>query len=608
MNNFTFLCGFLLFSSYTAEAQRPVSTAIQKRKVLLEQYTGIHCPTCPNGHRIADSLKAVKPANSLFLVNIHHGALASPNVLEPDFRTADGNTIAAFSGTNVTTYPSGSINRHRFGGNSGFAVSPAQWSAYIDSVQAENSPYNIALDATLDVVTRKLNVKVQVGGHPFAPVAYNVNMNVLLLEEQIYGPQSGSLLYPSRINPIDSSYQHNYVLRKDLSYPSVYGGTGQTYGPNFSQIYQDYYYTVPTQYANNAAALGNLRLVAFMTEGDTNVITAATGPITLTGFTNAKDAELTADVRIEKEVCAATLKPIVRIYNKGAAPITSATLQSSLNGGAFLPAGSFSGSIAPATSALVAVPPISFSPNATNSVKFKIVNVNGSPDPNPANDTLTVGNILRTTRLAKGRYVAMRFTQDRFGAESTWQIIEEATGTVKLAGGPYPNLNNNGTALRVDSFYADPERCYEVIVNDGSANGINSGAGVGGYQVVSNGSVLYASNGQFGSRDRSTFKTAENLIEPNGINDIASFESSVSLLPNPTAGESNLVFTLARGTKASVQVVDVTGKVVARIAEQNLSAGTHRLPIVTQNLAGGVYTIRLATTEGVVTRRLVVVK
>ena len=503
-------------------------------------------------------------------------------------------------------FPSGAVNQQRFGTTTNIAVAPSQWSSYIDSVHSEIASHNITAYATLDVNTRQLTVTTTMHA-VFFPVNYS-NLRhhaIMLLEDNVSGPQLGANLYPSQINPVDSSYKHNNVLRKIIT-PPYYPTTANTYSAAI--MIPTYSYTVPLQFANTPVNLGNLKVLTFLYFHDSTIINAAVAPIILTGFGNSKDAELMTDVRIEKEVCEATLKPIVRVYNNGSAPITSATLQSSLNGGPFLPAGSFSGSIAPATSALVAVPPIGFSPNATNDIKFKIVNVNGSPDANPANDTLTISNILRTTRLAKGRYVSMRFTQDRFGAESTWKIIEEATGTVKLAGGPYPNLNNNGTALRTDSFWADPERCYEVVVNDRSANGINSGSGAGSYQIVSNGLIIYASNGQFASRDRSMFKTAENLILPNAVGGITPFESSVSLLPNPTAGETNLVFTLTKGTKASVQVMDVTGRVVTQIAEQNLSAGTHALPIVTQNLPGGVYNIRLATAQGTVTTRLVVVK
>jgi hypothetical protein len=65
---------------------------------------------------------------------------------------------------------------------------------------------------------------------------------------------------------------------------------------------------------------------------------------------------------------------------------------------------------------------------------------------------------------------------------------------------------------------------------------------------------------------------------------------------------------LTKYDKASQHVLNIIDRGVAQIAEQNLSADTHQLPIVTQNLPGGVYNIRLATAQGTVITRLVVVK
>ncbi len=595
-----------LLAAGTAFSQRPVSAALEIRKAVLFQYTGIQCAACPDGHRIADSLKAVKPAGSVFVVNIHTGSPATPYAAgEPDYRNPDGAAIAALPNMSPVSYPSAAINRQRFGNSTSLTYLPAQWGGYIDSVQSQTSPYNLAFDATLDVSTGNLFVIIQAYKHQFVPVNHYIETRVYLYEDGVSGPQRGKERYGAMINPVDSSYRHNYMLRKDMSYASS-SPASIPYGDIYNQRF---YYTVPSQYGGNPVSLGNLRVVAFLTESDGTIITACTGPITLTGFPYAKDAELKPDVYIEKEVCEANLKPLVRIYNNGSQPITTATLQSSLNGGAFQPAGSFSGIIKPATSALVAVPQIGFSPNASNRVAFKITAVNGSPDGNPANDTLSVSNILRTTRLAKGKYQVMRFNQDRYGGETTWKIIEEGTGIVKLAGGPYGTLSNNGIAVHVDSFLATGETCYEIIVNDAGGNGINNGSGSGSYRVTSNGQVIYASNGAYGYRDRALFKTAENLTTlPSSIAGIAEFEQSVSLSPNPSAGETSLYFSLAKGTKLSVQVLDMTGRVVAQLADQNLSAGSHALPISTAGLAGGVYNIRLATGEGVVTRRLVVVK
>ena len=60
----TILCYLTSFS------QTIVSTDTENKKVILEEYTGIHCTYCPDGHEIAQSLKDQYPDNVL-LINIH---------------------------------------------------------------------------------------------------------------------------------------------------------------------------------------------------------------------------------------------------------------------------------------------------------------------------------------------------------------------------------------------------------------------------------------------------------------------------------------------------------------------------------------------------------
>ncbi len=101
----------IFLESTVAVAQRPVSTALQPRKVVIEQFTGIRCSTCPNGHRIADSLKAVKPAGSVLLVNLHTGAPAAPYTGDPDFRFGSNTATSLFPAGVGTTFPSAYVNR-----------------------------------------------------------------------------------------------------------------------------------------------------------------------------------------------------------------------------------------------------------------------------------------------------------------------------------------------------------------------------------------------------------------------------------------------------------------------------------------------------------------
>ena len=84
---------FLLASFSTLLAQTIVSTAPQNRKVILEEFTGINCVYCPQGHAIANTLKAANP-NNFFAINVHVGGYATPGPGQPDFRTPFGSAIA----------------------------------------------------------------------------------------------------------------------------------------------------------------------------------------------------------------------------------------------------------------------------------------------------------------------------------------------------------------------------------------------------------------------------------------------------------------------------------------------------------------------------------
>ena len=83
-----------------------VSTTPENKNVILEEFTGIYCTYCPDGHLIAQNLHNANP-NDVFLINIHTGGYSNPNGLnDPDFNCLYGAAIAANSG--LAGYPAGS--------------------------------------------------------------------------------------------------------------------------------------------------------------------------------------------------------------------------------------------------------------------------------------------------------------------------------------------------------------------------------------------------------------------------------------------------------------------------------------------------------------------
>lgn len=272
---------------FTASAQLPVSTTPQNRKVVLEEYTGIHCQYCPDGHKKADVLIGFYPGNA-FGINIHVGGYATPSAGEPDFRTAYGTALASQS--NLTGYPAGSVNRHVFSAYSqntvtpGTAQSRSYWATTAAQVVNQSSNLNVALQATIDVATSILTVDAEVYYTGNSVNATNY-FNLALVQDSVLGPQtSGITYYPAMM--VGGQYQHNKMLRHMI--------TGQwgdlipttTTGYTFAKTYT---YTIPAQYPLTVSGgaiktnvlLSKLKLIGFVTETQQEVISGNTGPITI---------------------------------------------------------------------------------------------------------------------------------------------------------------------------------------------------------------------------------------------------------------------------------------------------------------------------------------
>mgnify|MGYP002528049557 CR=1 FL=1 len=78
------------------------------KNVVLEEFTGLHCVYCPDGHVIAQSIYNAYPQR-VSLINVHVGSYAQPSFGEPDFRTVFGSSLSAQS--NLSGYPAGTINK-----------------------------------------------------------------------------------------------------------------------------------------------------------------------------------------------------------------------------------------------------------------------------------------------------------------------------------------------------------------------------------------------------------------------------------------------------------------------------------------------------------------
>jgi hypothetical protein len=93
----------------------------------------------------------------------------------------------------------------------------------------------------------------------------------------------------------------------------------------------------------------------------------------------------------------------------------------------------------------------------------------------------------------------------------------------------------------------------------------------------------------------------------NGINGPDFSASTVKVMPNPANAFSNLSFTLNNNTQVTVELYDITGKLVKTVVDkEQMNAGVQKVNMETETLPAGVYFWTLSTGELKVTRRLIV--
>jgi hypothetical protein len=82
---------------------------------------------------------------------------------------------------------------------------------------------------------------------------------------------------------------------------------------------------------------------------------------------------------------------------------------------------------------------------------------------------------------------------------------------------------------------------------------------------------------------------------------------ALGVWPNPANDESFVSFSAIYGSEATIQLFDITGKVMATLFHGNITPGAEqRVQINVANLANGLYMCRLFTEHGTIVKKLVV--
>ena len=556
-----YLLLFTLISYLASFSQTIVSTDTENKKVILEEFTGIYCTFCPDGHAIANAIKAENPED-VFIINIHTGGYAVPNpaINDPDFRTSFGDAIANQS--NLTGYPSGTVNRQFFSSltmNGGTAMGRGGWTTAASQVLSQSAYVNVGVEATINVQNNELTVHVE--GYYTGDSPQNTNyLNVVLTQNNTIGPQTGG--------GMGSDYNHNHRLVHMLT--GQWGEVISTTSAG-SFIDQTFTYTIPSDYNGIDVVLPDLNVIAFITETQQEIISGAEYTPTFNGLEYSNDAAIMGLGDNLNDNCGETASPSVVVQNYGFDPISSLSIEYSINNGSS-ETYSWAGSLESLRSTTIELPSIGYSPSDTNSVNIIL-----SDDENNENNS-SIFYFDQSTSYDTS-LVTLNLVTDNYGVETTWALTD-SSGYIVAEGGGYSN--NSTTSLEIEIPSSD--ECYTFTINDAYGDGICCAYGTGSYSITDDSGNVIFSGGQFGSTEATTFRVGESL----GLNSF--IDENLKIFPNPSNGIFTIKTTI---TNSSYKIYNLIGQT---IKSGFINNGENSIDI--RNSVDGVYFITIESTNG----------
>ncbi len=631
-------------STISLFAQYPASTTPQNKKAILEEFTGIHCQYCPDGHLIAHNILVAHPGDA-FMLAIHQGSYAVPSTGEPDYRTAFGDAIEGQTG--LTGYPGGTINRHVFAGHGmatgSTAESRSYWSGDATAIIGQPSYLNVGIAANVDYVTRVLTIQCQVYYTANSGVATN-KLNIALLQNNIKGIQTGSGLNPDMVT-LDGLYLHQHMLRNFF--------TGQ-WGVNINnansaagtlKVDTTFTYTVPASFTSIAAVLSQLEVVAFVTEGNQEIVSGNGCLIN----PPAVDAGITSVSGLPTIQCSsANINPSIVLRNNGTDALTSAIINYAIDGGTVVTQ-NWSGNLAQGATETVAITNAIVPTFGKHTISCYTSMPNGVADLNQFNDSYASAFIVfpsysttpvaeeftsttfppanwvkdgtYLTRVAASSYgVGAGSAKMDFYSASAGVINDLYIPALDLTAGVNHFMNFDHAYAQYDATYND--KLQVQVSNDCGTSWTTifdkSGATLSTAAITTSAFTPTATQWVTNSLDLSAFDGQSHILirfhfvsdygnnmfvdKINtgvgfGINQINN--NTISVYPNPTSDFVNIV----NANQANITVYDVYGKL---ISSDVVNSNNYSLNV--SAFAAGNYVLKITNGEQSISKKITVVK
>lgn len=565
MKHFTLLSLFLL-SFLPSIMAYDVTTEIQKKNVLIEEFTGIHCGYCPQAHVICHNLEEIHQGK-IFSIAVHSGYYAVPASDQPDYRTADGDEIDAILGTTDEGRPCGIVNRRTLtlsDGTEAMILGRSMFGSVSRTIIGEDAPVNLLIKADCDASTRVLNVTVE--GYCTAEMPSDkARLSIAMTQDNIVGPQNGS--------GVGDEYVHQSMLRDYLT-PVLGDEIEVAKGQYFSKSYT---YTLPEKIVAPQTKrevellLQDINLLAFVTEdGKNNVMNIVSAKPKFTNLELPLSADMSLTILGKSKKYGFNYLEII-LENKCNEVLTSAQFDFSLNGKSQTL--NWGGEIAPLAKQIIKIPYDKAGLQSANTWNLAIVKLNEKV----AVKTELSGTFSAPTEATQNITIAIQ--TDDYSDENIYRILDEDGNVIHQFDYPtgVAKLYKEQLTLQPNKVY-----CFEII--DLCADGISRGS----YKINNADGKMIEQNYAIPDAGYRTFFATTLNVDIDVVN-LNSEKLNVVF--------DNLAKNIISSQAAQITLYSVAGKLIVSQYGDILS---------TDNIAPGVYILTVATQQEKVTQKIIV--
>ncbi len=582
----------MLFAG-TMIAQSLVSTEPTNRNVIIEEYTGVGCGYCPDGHARANAI-CNQYADHAWSINIHQGGYA----IGSGYETAWGDSLAGQY--SISGYPCGTVNR-------GTMQNRGDWASSAASIRNQVSPVNIAAEASIDPSSRTLTVNVEMYYTDDQTSVSSNFLTVALLQNEVIGSQSnyGSPTpYNQEYVTADGLYRHMHMFR-DMITPGAWGEeiTGISTGTYVSRTYT---YDIPLTIGAVNVDFENLEVIAFVSATHKNILTGTKAELTIL------PGAYMAGFSYVSQPCGLEFQPYVTVANSSEENVMSWEFDYEGN------TVTVNKILAPGTVDTINMEPyiisVSGAPvqqcNATRTIRLAGITYEDSGYESISSTATASISFADFNIYTVAGPLTARIGIDHYGSEASVQLINQNNCSQEWKEGPWTNRPGNLQSLsdlkpaRIYSVTFDPTAGLHILrLNDSYGDGwymVNDNDEPAGVWLSNADGLIfseeygyYHNRLSFSERDfylnvTSNGDGSESIL---GIDNVANV--ALDIYPNPVTDYLNIN---CADAITGVEVLDITGRTVMTATGNTVS---------TKALPAGVYMLRVVSANGVSAQKFV---